>query len=570
MQQAQPSAEQTVAMLAAFGAGHLGLIVLLALGKHTLWRWRLVKRAPSLAVWFIFLSTLLSAAVAHAVFVGLVGPTVLPVELVLLRFALLVATFAGMANLHRFRLTLSEFDANQRNLAGLLEFARQRSELELAHVAGRVRGLVDDVRHSRRLTANEQARLLHNLSETVVRPWSHELAQKSEPLRAPTRERVWPEWQKVIEAVFQKSLIRPLPIATFVTLFATLYSVRPPGDLNGATATAQLGDELTFVFDEASFVESVGQLTTIFFATLVAALLVRTVLGNVRLRAKIQSAIWLELLGLGAVTLATTAILAVLYSAYEAVFGWEFDWVGSLAALVILVLPIFGIALIVGAVRAVAEASRSILQQLSDTNGVLRWELARANQELWLFRRTLANQLHGPIRAALLAAMLRLGNEPENRDQILETLENWLIVVAERLGEQHEVAEPLELLRSTVELWAGTCEVTISAQPADLDAVAQDQPVANLVGEIVSEAVTNAVVHAEATRVLVELQIDEQLLRLSVSNEGALPDGATPGLGSRLLDEATLGWSLSNQYGKTLLTAELPLTSAATPLKPVD
>jgi len=570
MQQAQPSAEQTVAMFAAFGAGHLCLIVLLALGKHTLWRWRLVKRAPSLAVWFIFLSTLLSAAVAHAVFTVFAGPTVLPVELVLLRFALLVATFAGMANLHRFRLTLSELDANQRNLVGLLELARQGSELELAHVAGRVRGLVDDVRHSKRLTANEQARLLHNLSETVVRPWSHELAQNSEPLRAPTRERVWPEWQKVIEGAFQKSLIRPLPIATFVTLFATLYSVRSPAELSDSGAAAASSDELQLIFDEASFVESMVQLTSIFFATFAAALLIRKLLGSQKIRGRLQSAIWLELLGLVSLMLAATLILAALFSGYQVAFGWQLDWVGSIAALVILVLPIFGISLIVGASRAVGEASRSILAQLSKANQRLRWELARANQELWLFRRTLANQLHGPIRAALLAAMLRLGNEPENRDQILETLENWLVVVVERLGEQYEVAEPLELLRSTVELWAGTCEVTISAQPADLDAVAKDQPVANLVGEIVSEAVTNAVVHAEAKRVLVALTINEQLLRLSVSNEGALPEGVTPGLGSRLLDEATLGWSLSNQDGKTVLTAELPLTSAATPLKPVN
>jgi anti-sigma regulatory factor (Ser/Thr protein kinase) len=90
--------------------------------------------------------------------------------------------------------------------------------------------------------------------------------------------------------------------------------------------------------------------------------------------------------------------------------------------------------------------------------------------------------------------------------------------------------------------------------------------VANLVGEIVSEAVTNAVVHAGATAVLVELDINDQLLRLSVSNEGELPDGYSPGLGLRLLDESTLSWGISNQGGRTVLTAELPLTSAATPL----
>ena len=568
MQSPALSAGQTLALLASFSFGHFSLIFLLSVGKRTIWRWRLTRRVPSLALWFIFFATMASAILAHGVFTSITSnPAPLPLELALLRFALLAVMFAGMANLHRFRTALSELDENQRNLIGLLELARQRSEVELTHVVDRVRGLIGDVRDSARLTQSEQARLLHNLSEAVVRPWSHELAQRAEPLAAPPRERIWPDWHRVIEGVFKKSLIRPLPIAAFVALFAILYSVRSPAELDdSAGPPANVGGEFQVVFDGASFIESVVQLGSIFAATFAAALSVRKVLDSQRLRAKPQSAISAELLGLASLTLAAALILAGLFKGYEVALGWELDWVGSPGALVVLVLPIFGIALLVGASRAVAEATGSILNQLTATNQGLRWELARANQELWLFRRTLANKLHGPIRAALLAAMLRLGNEPESRDQIVETLEHWLVAAADRLGEQSEGDQPLELLHSTVKLWSGTCEVSIVAAALDLDAVAQDQPVANLVGEIVSEAVTNAVVHAGATAVLVELDINDQLLRLSVSNEGELPDGYSPGLGLRLLDESTLSWGISNQGGRTVLTAELPLTSAATPL----
>jgi two-component sensor histidine kinase len=85
--------------------------------------------------------------------------------------------------------------------------------------------------------------------------------------------------------------------------------------------------------------------------------------------------------------------------------------------------------------------------------------------------------------------------------------------------------------------------------------------------EILKEAVSNAVRHGDAERAWVEVsrtgEKTEAIVEIQVTNDGRIPvTGERRGLGSQLLDELTLEWSLESvpETGQTILAARLPFS----------
>ena len=85
--------------------------------------------------------------------------------------------------------------------------------------------------------------------------------------------------------------------------------------------------------------------------------------------------------------------------------------------------------------------------------------------------------------------------------------------------------------------------------------------------EILKEAVSNAVRHGDAERAWVEVsrigEKDAAVVEVQVTNDGRIPvTGERRGLGSKLLDELTLDWSLNSEpeTGRTILAARLPFS----------
>ena len=118
-------------------------------------------------------------------------------------------------------------------------------------------------------------------------------------------------------------------------------------------------------------------------------------------------------------------------------------------------------------------------------------------------------------------------------------------------------------LPNLVATWSGICEIKFNVTERANRALLRDVNARMCVNEICKEAVSNAVRHGEANQVqiLIERTSDELLLIEASDNGRGVGKTAMPGVGSKMLDDLTVRWSLSKNRatGKTVMEAWLPL-----------
>ena len=115
------------------------------------------------------------------------------------------------------------------------------------------------------------------------------------------------------------------------------------------------------------------------------------------------------------------------------------------------------------------------------------------------------------------------------------------------------------MLTDVADTWQGLAAVAWTVDPAAAACVDRDPLCTQVLADLASEAVSNAVRHGKATRVDVEVDLEgtgDALVRLRVTDNGSVPDTEGVGLGTTLLTRCTYDWSLSR--GPTTLTARLP------------
>lgn len=188
-------------------------------------------------------------------------------------------------------------------------------------------------------------------------------------------------------------------------------------------------------------------------------------------------------------------------------------------------------------------------------------------RELADLARDAARVLHGTVQSRLVACSLAIERALQTGDRT--ALATALSAAREALD------EPLEdTLRATgsisaevarkVALWGDVCTFTVSIDPR-VDAIAAVEPL--VVGRVVEEGLTNGIRHGAATAVDVEVSLDDDAVVVRVLDNGSGPRGGPRGLGSALLDQATLGqWTLTRIGDATELRAVIatvtPLTDA--------
>ncbi len=111
------------------------------------------------------------------------------------------------------------------------------------------------------------------------------------------------------------------------------------------------------------------------------------------------------------------------------------------------------------------------------------------------------------------------------------------------------------------ESWVGVCSIALEVDLRASRALATNQGTAYCVNEILKEAVGNAVRHGGATGVLAKISREkDDFIDIEIQNDGTAPrKGWKKGIGSRMLDDITLNWSLTRSGRLTTLTARLPL-----------
>ena len=205
------------------------------------------------------------------------------------------------------------------------------------------------------------------------------------------------------------------------------------------------------------------------------------------------------------------------------------------------------------------------LVQFKQENESLAREAALFDQQMWIARRNWSFVVHGTVQASLTAAITRLSSTVELEqyqiDLALQDLERAKEALSTTPTSEIDLDKTISNLTST---WAGICDIKFDSSERAKRTVSKDANARLCVNEICKEAVSNAVRHGEAKNIKISIdRSEDKLLVIEVSDNGrGLPSKVIPGVGSRMLDDLSVDWSIASQsaQGRTVLTARLPIS----------
>lgn len=479
------------------------------------------------------------------------------------RTAFVMLVTAVWSSLDDYRRGLAEERALRAALAATRSDGAHRVQKQRDDVVRRVAEMLDETLDDIDDTLAASGHL-RSLARERIRPLSHELAKALpayEPVRAAAP--VATPWRAVAMNILGVPVIRPFAMAALVTFMFVL-----------ATTTIVTGspDVVTTGVDQpidstglGVSVDLAGMLWSLFFLALI---FVSTwLVGIIAVRSTRRLLPTLSLVGRVAAVLLEVLLMAfvvqvIIELAYIAPGATtEIDHV---ADRLLVGLPIFVIAFLILLVRTVTGLFTSVQRRERDLTAELAWESARAHETLAQERQFLATAIHGPLQSTVAAAAMgleearRLGEDPA---QAWTRAEAQLVAAVRALAdgppERRDLAREIAAMTNT---WAGLCEVEIDIQDSLQEALSRDWVSAGTVSDLLSEAIANAVMHGEATRIRIGVAAGEgSTLQMVVVNDGHGPEpDADQGLGSRQLDEMSIRWWREATDDETRLEVVLP------------
>jgi signal transduction histidine kinase len=193
--------------------------------------------------------------------------------------------------------------------------------------------------------------------------------------------------------------------------------------------------------------------------------------------------------------------------------------------------------------------------------------LARARERYRQRERALAHALHGRVQASLSAAFLRLDRavaQGTDDIELLESLQADVLQMISDLNPDDAEPDPIDrVIALTQSNWSGTVHINVAIDPLARASLAGDPLTARAVNDLIPELVFNSVRHGSAREIDVKLEIaDARTLSLAVIDDGGSDLTMTHyGLGSALLDEASITWSRTRLDTRTTTTCLLPILS---------
>ncbi len=447
-------------------------------------------------------------------------------------FAFLVGS-AGVAAVMTYRDTAVLLLAEQRRLVALLDASASGIEERQSDALERVQERLDaELRGLALETAPSAVSSLESLAGEVVRPLSHALARElpqwdaEVPAEAP-RVRWVDVWRNPVPSAAIRPLV--LPAALLVIALPAAFLVYEPA--NGATTVI------------AGMVALAGVLA----------------LGRAWL-------VWRPPHRAALVWLAVILILitAALVSSRAAALGERGDpSSGSMPALALFVVPVFG--LIIATVSMMGARMRDITVELEATTSQMKWNLARLNTQQWEQSGRLSRALHGPVQSMLHARLLRLRKELDAGGVSSISLVDLRRDLEDALVSALSPSAPravADVLADVAETWEGVAQVECDIAPAATTALNADPLCTQVVTDLATEAVSNAVRHGGASTVQVTLaEVEGELIEMRVVDDGVVPESGLPGLGTALLARCSYDWSLSREAPTTLI-ALLPCSAS--------
>ena len=206
---------------------------------------------------------------------------------------------------------------------------------------------------------------------------------------------------------------------------------------------------------------------------------------------------------------------------------------------------------------ALAQVDAQTRAELGRVNRELEVLVARLRRELGAHRKRLSWLLHGPIQSALVSAAIGLSRG----DRVDVAAFNARIddaVAQIHSGYQHH-RDLDQAISQITGVWSEAMAIEVSVAPEVQELLDREPSICEAAAEVLTEATSNAFRHGAATEVGIDLKANanRQLVLRVVNNGKPLDPDHSPGLGTRLLDELCLHWSLKTEDGRTALSAVL-------------
>jgi len=214
---------------------------------------------------------------------------------------------------------------------------------------------------------------------------------------------------------------------------------------------------------------------------------------------------------------------------------------------------------------ALQNATKNVREELSKTNDELRLIIARKNLVIWNLRGSLSRNLHGPIQSAIQVSVFDLRKAVEtdalNADLIERIQKNISEAIYNLNATSRKSLDVQQVFDDVVETWRDHCNIAIHVSDETLEVLTQDPAAKSASEEIVREFVSNALRHAEAKNVEIQITLTDKSLLISATNDGfEFNEESSKGLGLGLLDSIAVSSSVARLGDKTLVSAEIPLS----------
>lgn len=197
------------------------------------------------------------------------------------------------------------------------------------------------------------------------------------------------------------------------------------------------------------------------------------------------------------------------------------------------------------------------------------WSLARIRQRVHHDQQILGSLLHGSVQGALAGVARSLesvdaGTAPEERRRIVDDALARLAQVEALLDAPPDDDQSFsDALDGVLMLWRGVLTVEVDVPANARDALDRAPSTRRTAVDVVAEALGNAVRHGRAGHATITIAREDDVLTLVVRDDGSggvMPArDATPGMGSRLFDEASPEWSLTRHGTGSCLALRIPL-----------
>ena len=219
---------------------------------------------------------------------------------------------------------------------------------------------------------------------------------------------------------------------------------------------------------------------------------------------------------------------------------------------------------LVDARRAATEAEREAL------NVRLAASVTRLERRRHLARRRLAYVLHGALQGALHVAAMRLTAAKTPDAAVVDAVRADIAAAYAQIDGPRDPGDGLRTTRVLDEmavLWQDDGQLRTELGPGVETALAGDRDADDALGEVLREAVNNAIRHGRATTVEVRLAVagsgaddPARAVTITVRDDGTGGmNGERTGLGTRLYDELCRDWSLDRDADGTTFRGSVGL-----------